>query len=320
MDGSFWRGLAGAVAIHASVGALLIFTAPISWLRPRVVAPQDVSIDLDLAGTALDPPRESETLPPPDGQLDRPSEPLAARSSALRTVHTSQPALIDSAGSILHNGEVGPDGIGGSDASAASSASEGESKAPGGATRSPRRPIDTGLGGGLHWAVVGPAPSAKPPRPLSATGGLQEALDQRDRAIGLGFGGPAVSAVRSAASGLAAPRAGIATIEVVFDGSGRVESTRLLSANNDFAGWARVAAGARAALEAARIRVPPHSRGLAVTLQVESRTQLPSGTVPGDAVGVRPSGIGVSGEFDVADIGATPTRNVSVRIIGERRL
>lgn len=319
MDASFWRGLAGAVAIHVAAGGALLLGSPEPWLAARVSAPAPVWIDVE---PPLPPPAPAEPLPPPVRQ----TAPSNAPPGGLTTLsRSSVPPAAGSVGSVLHSGEPSPDGIGvaGDGGPAASfGAADGEG---GRSTGTPgprrRRPIDIGIGPGVHWAMVGPPPaSVQPPRPLSPTGGLQEALDAHDRAIGLGFGGPAVSAVHAAASQLSAPRAGLATIEIVFDGLGKVQSTRVLSANNDFAGWSKVAADARAILAAGRIRVPAQSAGLAITLQVESRTQMPSGAAPGSGVPIRPSGLGVAGQFDLSDIGATPTRAVSVRLVGERRL
>ncbi len=323
MDASFRTGLALALAIHLGLGAVLLLLAPQPQPAARASPSAPVWIDLDQSVPPVD---AVSPLPPRTGTSEDPSpssQRLAAvLPSGVRRVDSSARAGIDAQGAVLNDGTSAPDGIG---APAADSSVQPSDSAPGagaanGVPSRRRRAIDIGLGRGLNWAVIGPAPSANVPRPLSATGGLQEALDQHDRALGLGFGGPAASAVRSAVSNISAPRAGLALIELVFDGTGKVQSARVLSANDDQAGWARVAADARAALAAARIRVPSQSSGLAVTLQVEARMQLPSGASPGDAVNVHPSGLGAAGQFDLSDIGARPTRNVSVRIVGERRL
>lgn len=323
MDARFWKGLAGALALHASVGIVLFLASPSPFFAARTSSPGPVWLDLDSPSAVI----ESSPSPSHARSAREPElpaiQPGGVRTASPHPAVVTSPSTMDSAGPVLHSGASGPDGIGPLDATGTHPASPPGTGSGSGQVGSGgrRRPIDTGLGRGLHWAMVGPAPSATaPPRPLSATGGLQEALDQHDRVIGLGFGGPASSAVRAAASNITAPRLGLATIEVVFNGAGKVQSARVLYANQDTAGWARVAADAQAMLSAASIRVPPQSGGLAVTLQVEARTQLPSGTKPGDGTSVHPTGLGLAGEFDLADLGATPTRNVSVRIVGERRL
>jgi len=322
MDANFHRSLIGAVVVHTGIGTVLLLAVPPSWRDARRADGVPIWIDLERP-SAADPGEPTE--PRRAANSREPAEPLSqpvrdVRSPAVR-LPGIKPSTTGSEGRVLNDGTVGPDGIDSQSlAAGASGAPKEDTDAAGKGPERGQRPIDVGLGGGLHWAVVGPMPSAAAPRPLSPTGGLQEALDDHDRAAGFGFGGPAASALRSAANNISAPRVGVATIEVVFDGIGKFTSARVLSATGDMGGWTRVAAEAQALLASSRVRVPMQSRGMAVTLQVEARTQLPSGAAPGESTRVRPSGVGASGQFDLSDIGATPSRTVSVRITGERRL
>lgn len=220
-----------------------------------------------------------------------------------------QPGQGDGAGDGV--GEPGDDGLGEPGATV-----PGQGGTRGGAGRS--SPAQLGLDRSLAWMWVDPTkqPSGRP-RPASSTGGLQEALDAHDRRIGLGFGGPVVSAVHAAASSLHnAPQTGTATFEAIIDRHGRAQSVVIVSANGDMAGWQNVAQHVLRILRGGAVRIPPGARGLAVTLRVVARYQLPSGAPPGAAI--RPHGAGA--EFDLSDIGATPARNIGVQVLSERRL
>jgi hypothetical protein len=126
-----------------------------------------------------------------------------------------------------------------------------------------------------------------------------------------------ISAVHAAASTVGnAPQTGEALFEAIIDGRGRAQSVAILTSNGDLAGWQNVAQQVLRILRASMLRVPPGARGLAITLRVVARYQLPSGAKPGAPI--RQKGAGA--EFDLSDIGATPTRNVAVQVLGERRL
>jgi len=169
----------------------------------------------------------------------------------------------------------------------------------------------------MTWMWVDPNAMPPAPRTASSTGGVQEALDAHDRRIGLGFGGPVASAVHAAASTVNnAPQTGQATFEAIIDRHGRAQSVSVLSVNGDLSAWQNVADHVLRILRARSIRVPPGARGLAVTLRVVARYQLPSGAVPGKAI----QGDGAGASFDLSDIGSIPARNVAVQILTERRL
>jgi hypothetical protein len=119
---------------------------------------------------------------------------------------------------------------------------------------------------------------SSPPKGVSRTGGLAEGLDARDASIGLGRGGPVVSALEVAAASSEAPD-GNATFDVAIDSSGRV-SVELLSATEASQAWGRVGAAASATLDPKRMRIPPGARGWHVVATVEAKVQYPNGTDP----------------------------------------
>jgi hypothetical protein len=125
----------------------------------------------------------------------------------------------------------------------------------------------------------GPQTHAGIPRGASTSGGVAEALDARDAALGLGRGGAVLSALEGAFASSDAPSEGIATFDVGIDTSGHV-SVAVVDVSVASPGWARVAAAARAAIDPARVRIPPGARGWRVVARVEAKAQYPNGADP----------------------------------------
>jgi hypothetical protein len=125
-----------------------------------------------------------------------------------------------------------------------------------------------------------PAPSAAPGEGgIRQTGGITEALDAHDTAVGLTRAGPMLTALEDAVGGSAAPFEGIATFDVGVDTDGNVYAT-MLDSSGDAEGWSQVASAARAALDPKRVRIPPNARGWHATVRVEAKVQYPNGLDP----------------------------------------
>jgi hypothetical protein len=115
---------------------------------------------------------------------------------------------------------------------------------------------------------------------------IRDALSDRDREVGLAAGGPIVGVAEEISRASETPWNSQATFEVVTDASGAVTAVHLLNASEAWGAWAQVAQDLNAALRGRTLRVPAGSSGLAVTLDVVSRLQLPSGHDPDIAVSV----------------------------------
>lgn len=113
----------------------------------------------------------------------------------------------------------------------------------------------------------------------AAVGGLSDGLDRRDVDLGLGRGGPVLSALETVSQGMDVPVEGAATFDVAIDTSGHV-SVALSDVSNDYAAWSRVASAAGAAVDAKRVRIPPGARGWHVVVRVEAKVQYPNGLKP----------------------------------------
>lgn len=269
--------------------------------------------DIDLAPVGVEPPRHEESKVEPSPA----SEPRVAMRVPNRLPSSpggdgrthgeegdGEGAVVDSASTEAGGVPTGS-GAGG----AGPGGGPGKGDGPG------RGPINIGVDRKMTWVWTNPDRPAPKPRPASTSGGLHEALDAHDRTLGLGYGGPVVSAFHSAAYHATAPHNGNARFEAIIDASGRVQSVQVLSVNGDRALWEAVANRVLALLRSKLLRVPP-SGGVAVVVDVRSRYQLPSGSKPGEAVQMQ----GAGAQFDVSDIGARPAHNVAVHVVLERRL
>jgi hypothetical protein len=154
-------------------------------------------------------------------------------------------------------------------------------------TFDPRRPTDLLAPAGIARAVREGLPASEPaagpgrasaPTGVSKTGGLAEGLDAHDASLGLGRGGPVVSALEVAAASSDAAE-GHATFDVAIDSSGRV-SVALLDASAARGAWTKVGTAAGASLDPKRVRIPPGAQGWHVVATVEAKVQYPNGVEP----------------------------------------
>ncbi len=161
-----------------------------------------------------------------------------------------------------------------------------------------QKPIDLGLGpdGWQRWVTApkqGEAPRADRPvprrnrfhvfraPPASTTGGLQEGLEESDRALGLGPQGRVVSALHKAAHASAAPETGVARFEVTVHRTGAVEVT-LGAASPPGQQWKKVAAQVASELRASPPRIPPPREGYKFVVELVAESALPNGVKAND--------------------------------------
>jgi hypothetical protein len=157
----------------------------------------------------------------------------------------------------------------------------------------------------------------------STTGGLAEGLAEHDASLGLGSGGPVVSAAHAIPVEALVSIDGAGVFDVETDASGHVVSVRVADVTSDDLEWRKVARALQAQLASTTLRVPSGARGVAVRMRVEVIARMPSGAVSGHAI--RPFAganteayAGVTG--DLSDIGAHPVRTVHARVLGSRPL
>jgi hypothetical protein len=141
----------------------------------------------------------------------------------------------------------------------------------------PRKPPDVGSPEFIAKALRAETGGAEPaPVGVSTTGGVAEGLDARDVAIGMGRGGPVLSALEAAAAGSDAPMEGTATFDVAIDTGGRV-SVVLLDGSKPAGAWAKVGEATRAALDPKRVHIPPGAKGWNVVATLEAKIRYPDG-------------------------------------------
>jgi hypothetical protein len=155
-------------------------------------------------------------------------------------------------------------------------------------------PIDLGLGpdGWQRW-VTAPnagAPERSAPKgrrsnrfqvfrapPVSTTGGLQEGLEEHDRALGIGPQGRVLSALHQAAHQRVAPYAGVARFDVTIRRTGVVEVT-LGDASGGVEAWRKVAEHIAKELSASPPRIAPPREGVRLVVELVAEETMPNGT------------------------------------------
>ena len=165
----------------------------------------------------------------------------------------------------------------------------------------PTRAVDLGLGSG-DWRRWLSETKSDPPTggrarrtsralfrapPVSSTGGLQEGLEARDRALGLGTSGPVVSALYHAAHTEAAPFEGRARFRITVLKTGEVE-VAVSEVSGDLAGWRAVADNAAEALRRSPPRIPNPRTGARLVVEITAKHTYPNGLQPKELYGLRP--------------------------------
>ena len=305
----------GALALHGSV--LLLRARPslnASSLAANARAVQSV---------------ELEEFPLDEAPLEQPArdQPVVARAEP-RT--SAAPSHVAGSLSKASNAELlaSPEPAAAADAFAApvaaASAEVGDAQ--------PARKIDLGLDGHFFLHDPGPAPAAGPAseaelgpraRKSNAQRQLQAALSADDVKRGLARGNALVGSLSSAARA-EGPMRGEAIFRATMaaDGSfGTVELVRGTAAE-----WAAVLSAFRKLAALKQVRLPSGAKGLRVTFSVKAKVQLPSGKEVNETAvrlsdpSVGQNGMMPSGDFDLADLGASAQRLVYARVLSEEVL
>jgi hypothetical protein len=153
--------------------------------------------------------------------------------------------------------------------------------------------------------------------------GMKAILSEHDLSLGLGQGGPLVTAVEDVTGSSRAPVDGSAAFVVDADETGAVISVRAVDVSSDEEAWREVAALLLAKMKNHPLHIRPGWRGVSVTLQVRSRLQAPDGA---SARGRLPLGARValfplkilSGSFDVTELTPQEFRRIDAWEADER--
>jgi hypothetical protein len=183
---------------------------------------------------------------------------------------------------------------------------------------------DLALDGKNHFlggreAMPGPDPDrvARDRGNRAAGEAMRAALHDHDVALGLGSGGPVVTALEEAVHAGTAPLDSHAVLVAIADASGIVTRVDIESASDDLASFRAIAQDVLNRLRDKRVRVPAASRGLSIRIDVSSRLALPSGET-GSGIGFAPRHMALT--FDPSDIGARPAQVIHARILDEQLL
>jgi hypothetical protein len=148
-----------------------------------------------------------------------------------------------------------------------------------------RAPIDLGIGAGdwSRWVNPTNAPAFDPAQraefgtaPVSSTGGLVEALEARDHALGLGPAGAVLTAVHEAGYSDIAPALGTATFSITVLRSGAID-VQLTGASSQAAAWAKVGQSIAAAIRRKPPRITDTRIGVRLGIEVVAEERWPNG-------------------------------------------
>jgi len=142
---------------------------------------------------------------------------------------------------------------------------------------------------------------------------MRGALHDNDVALGLGGGGPVVSALEAAVRESTAPDESRAVLVAFADASGTVLRVDVESATDNPA-YRAIAEDVLQRLRGQKVRVPSGSHGIAMRIDVASKLAMPSG----GGIGLDPRNAGM--HFDIADLGAHPHRVIHARVLNEQLL
>jgi hypothetical protein len=153
------------------------------------------------------------------------------------------------------------------------------------ATASAGTAIQLGIGAGdwSRWVD----PSAPPPRegaerrevrpaPVSSTGGLAEALEARDQALGLGPAGAVLTAVHDVGYSDITPALGAATFSITVLRSGAID-VQLTGASSQMEAWSKVGESIAAAIRKKPPRIAPSRIGVRLGVEVVAEERWPNG-------------------------------------------
>jgi len=267
------RASIAALLIHAGllVGASRVAPRPSVRLLHKALAPHaSLEIEVDVARPEAEPaPASAATGADPT--------PAAARAGSRLALVSKLPHG--------HGAELGPESSDASEGADTDAPGAGDEAPDEGSTRpGPARPL-AALGIGESTVLLPRADSkrADPARVASrrVERSLAHGLAEHDRAIGLGSGGPVLSALERAAYGSALPGNTSALFLARIDERGIVTFLDVLDVNADHGGWTGIATRALGTLRGKKLRIAAGSHGVELRIRVSSREVLPSGADPG---------------------------------------
>jgi hypothetical protein len=298
---SFGQTLVVAALLH---GGLFVLGDHVHAAARRPESPMTlVAVEVTSEPTAEPPPPEplpeSPAVPPSEASPALPSTAIARRTATEVTPASSAVALPESAAPLPGGWTIRV------------------TQGPGGsATPSPLAPLSVDPQNrfmGRRETEEDAQRAAVAQANRAAGEAMRSALHDHDAELGLGGGGPVVTALEASVRDSTAPDESRAVLVAIADESGNVLRVDVES-TSDAAAFQAVAEDVLKRLRGQRLRVPAGSHGLAMRIDVASRMANPSG----GGVGLDPLKAGA--HFDLADMGSRPHRVIHARVINEEIL
>jgi len=317
------RALAGSLALHALL--LLVATRSFRSGTKSTEAPRADQLEVEIVTVSPTTTDDAEGSAAPRGEVKAPRTGSMARPLAKPTEPSSGEETLQGPGEASEANAVMPE--------AASSAS------------APHLTLAQLGVDGVNPFMDHPSPAAAASaRAARVKERLDHALAQgtldQDRERGAGSASPLLRALEAAVYASALPLNSQATLAFVIDGSGKIVSSTLGTADGSREAWLSALARTTKSLSDRTLRVPK-GKSVRVTIAVSSRLQLSSGADPGfevDVLGIPVrKGAGrrsarlellnplnplapLSLAGDPADIGSRPRRMVNAHVVSEELL
>ena len=298
----------GALALHGL--ALLVHArhVPLASQREARLTPQEV---VEFDETSIEPPAS----PPPASEARLAPESMLPASPSAHTA--SRASTIESAAGVSPGAQANSDLPSTGDVLTAPASTDTAQAS----NEVPARKIDLGLDGTFFMrpsGEVGPRAHKS-----AAQRSLEAALSNNDVQHGLARGNALLGSLNSAARE-AGPLRGEALVRVTVGPDGSLSEVELVQgAASD---WGAVLRSFRELATRKRVRVPPGSRGVRVSFSVKAKVQRPSGKeAEAFPIGtadpsLKPNGMTLNGDFDLADLAGGAQRLVYARVVSEEIL
>jgi len=304
---SFGPALVLAVLVHVGLFMLCVRLSSRAPQSHRVDVPETL-FEVEVAHDA--PPPEEPPEPPRTATASEPrTEPTEARATPVRR-QSASPSAAPEASSVVAVEPGGP--AAGAWVLHVTADPAARGGVPGEALG--RLALDgTNHFMGTRETPADEARAAREQANAAAGAAMRDALHDHDTAIGLGGGGPVVTALESVVRESLAPVESHGILIAIADESGTVLRVDVES-SSDAAAFRTIADDVLKRLRTQKVRMPAGSHGLAMRIDVASKMAMPSG----GGIGLDPKSAG--GHFDISDVGARPRRVIHARVLAEQVL
>jgi hypothetical protein len=264
-----------AVVLHALAALLLWAVPPRAATAPAATEPVvEVVVDSLEERGAPSPPAAAE-------EPDRTTGAVASRSEqpARPSTQTERSATVGRPSSAEEPTQPAPDHPG--EPPGRPGLSGDGADAPGPVQLTVRRPEDIGIGGPNRFLPKSQAAVEDAESRRAIDRAMKDPARAREEELGLGPGGPVITALAESTARSLAPVRGRAVFVATANAAGEVVSIEVTTTDGSRAGWVDAAQGALAGLKGKKLRLASNVSRAVMRIEVTSAWKMPSGQDPG---------------------------------------